>query len=367
MPILPPVTSALRRALTRLKAFWPTPVAISTQEKGRATLGAALGLLLVALAAGLLLEGSVASEHGALALMLVAPIGASAVLVFAVPSSPLAQPWAVVAGNTLSTLVGVACVAWVPNATLAGAVAVGAAIAVMLLGRCLHPPGGAAALLTVLAGNSRWQFALNPVLVDSLLLVAAGLIYNNLTGRPWPHLQPAKAQEPARFTTQDLDAALAHYNQVLDVSRDDLQSLLEHAEGFAYQRKLGGLRCADVMSTTPVVARQEMALREAWALLRSHKVKALPVVDRQQHLVGIVTVADFIGSTGLDALADKVVASIMTRTVRVASADRLLIDLVPVFADHGHRHIPIIEADRRVVGMITQSDLIRALYRAVRS
>lgn len=385
MPSRPPASTALRHALSRLKSFWPAPIAIDGKEKCRASLGAALGLLVVALGAGFWLNGAIAAEHGALALMLIAPIGASAVLVFGLPASPLAQPWSVIGGNTLSTLVGVGCVTWIPNASLAGAVAVGLAVAVMLAGRCLHPPGGAAALLTVLAGSSRWQFALNPVLLDSLLLVAAGLLYNNLTRRRWPHVQPAKPAESTRFSAQDLDAALAHYNQVLDVSRDDLQSLLEHAEGFAYQRKLGGLRCADVMSTTPVVARQEMSLRDAWALLRSHKVKALPVVDRQRHIVGIVTVADFINPLDLDAHeglrwhlrtllrpgrngpAGKIVGDIMTRTVRVASADRSLIDLVPVFSEHGHRHVPIIDGDRRLVGIITQSDLIRALYRAVRS
>ncbi|KTT30960.1 membrane protein, partial [Pseudomonas oryzihabitans] len=64
---------------------------------------------------------------------------------------------------------------------------------------------------------------------------------------------------------------------------------------------------------------------------------------------------------------ERTVGRIMTRTVRVASADRLLIDLVPVFSENGHRHIPIIDGSRRLVGIITQSDLIRALYQAVRA
>tara|TARA_R110000868_G_scaffold409835_1_gene696210 strand:+ start:1341 stop:1697 length:357 start_codon:yes stop_codon:yes gene_type:complete len=77
--------------------------------------------------------------------IIVAPLGASAVLVFAVPSSPLAQPWAVVGGNTISTLIGVWAFNLFPDITLAAGVAVGGAILVMSLLRCLHPPGGAAA------------------------------------------------------------------------------------------------------------------------------------------------------------------------------------------------------------------------------
>ena len=61
----------------------------------------------------------------------------------------------------------------------------------------------------------------------------------------------------------------------------------------------------------------------------------------------------------------EVVGQIMTRQVRVASADRYLIELVPLFSEGGHHHIPIIDADKRLVGIITQSDLVGALYRTV--
>ena len=382
----PPPRNARTTLMSRFRALWPAPLAIDAREKWRASCGAALGILLVAVAAAYWLEGTTAAEHSMLALALVAPLGASAVLVFAVPSSPLAQPWSVLGGNTLSALVGIACVKWVPDVTLCAALAVSLAIAVMFALRCLHPPGGACALLVVVMGCDRFEFALSPVLIDSLLLVIAGLLYNNLTKRPWPHVQQSAAPPSgSRFSSADLDAALAHYNQVLDVSRDDLQALLEQAEASAYQRKMGELHCADVMSQNPIAARQEMPLREAWALMRKHKIKALPVIDRQRHLLGIVTVADFMQQIDLDAhegvgwhlrallrqargsQPGNIVGEIMTRTVRVASSDRLLIDLVPVFSENGHRHIPIIDAQRHLVGIITQSDLIKALYAAVRA
>ena len=83
---------------------------------------------------------------------IVAPMGASAVLVFGVPASPLAQPWAVVGGNTLSALVAVTCMHIAGPVNLAAAAAVALAIAVMFATRSLHPPGGATALLIVLSG-----------------------------------------------------------------------------------------------------------------------------------------------------------------------------------------------------------------------
>lgn len=368
----------------RVRALWPAPLALDAREKWRACGGAGLGMLLVAALASLSLNGLFALQHSLLALAIVAPVGASAVLVFALPSSPLAQPWAVIGGNTVSALVGIACAKWIPDASIAAAIAVSLSIAAMIAARCLHPPGGAAALLMVIAGCEQFSYALSPVMLDSGILVLAGLVYNNLTRRPWPHVQQPDLTTPgSRFSAADLDAALAHYNQVLDVSRDDLQALLQSAEASAYQRNMGEIRCADIMSKTPVVARQEMPLHEAWALMRRHRIKALPVIDRQQHLLGIVTVADFMKQVDLEvhqgvgwhlrALlresrgkeANSIVGQIMTRTVRVASADRLLTELIPVFSEHGHRHVPIIDERRQLVGIITQSDLIRALYSAV--
>ena len=60
----------------------------------------------------------------------------------------------------------------------------------------------------------------------------------------------------------------------------------------------------------------------------------------------------------------EVVGQIMTRKVRVASADRPIAELVPLFASTGHHHIPIIDAERRLVGIVTQSDLVAALSRS---
>ena len=112
----------------------------------RAAGGALLGVAFAAVA------GWLGSTLGDAALpWLVAPVGASAVLVFALPASPLAQPWPVFGGNIISTLVGLAIAHFMPTAVLAGALAVGVAIAAMSLARCLHPPGGACALLAVLS------------------------------------------------------------------------------------------------------------------------------------------------------------------------------------------------------------------------
>ncbi|MDB5869066.1 MAG: hypothetical protein JWP96_1398, partial [Polaromonas sp.] len=197
------------------RAFLPARTRIDTRERLRLVAGALIGIFLTGLLchlAGGLMAGRLP--------WLFAPLGASAVLVFAMPASPMSQPWAVVGGNTLSALAGIAGVHGMHllgSPALAAAVAVATAITVMLALRCLHPPGGATALMMVLGGIKEPAFAFYPVLLNSVLLVLAGMVYNNLTRRPYPHRPPPPASGAAAgdLLDADLDAVLARYNQVL--------------------------------------------------------------------------------------------------------------------------------------------------------
>ncbi|MFT3813789.1 MAG: HPP family protein [Acidovorax sp.] len=361
-----------------LRALLPARVRVNQRERLRAALGGALGIALTAL-----LCRAFAPQHGAAA-WLIAPMGASAVLIFALPASPLAQPWAVVGSHTVAALAGVACAAWIPDPAWAGAVAVGLAIAAMFALRCLHPPGGATALFAVLSHSGDPRFVLFPVLANALLMALAGMAYNSLTGRRYPHAQQAAPAAPARsphFTAADFDAALAHYNQVLDVPRDDLEALLQAAELAAWQRQWGELRCAEAMSADPVTVLADTSLADAWAAMRQRRVKALPVVDAGRRIVGIVALADFMRHAQPDAPPlglgkrlravltggkgqPKRIEQIMTREVRTARADQRVAELVPLFSEGGHHHIPIVDGDGRLAGILTQSDLVRVLYRA---
>lgn len=195
----------------------------------RGAAGAFIGILLAG-AAGLALIRALPAFP-----WLLAPLGASAVLVFAVPASPLAQPWAVVGGNLLSALAGLAVHAVVPLPALAAALGVAAAIAAMSMARCLHPPGGACALLGALGSPAiaahGWGALLLPLALNLAALVAVGWLYNRITGHPWPHhLVTPPAPPPARYAIEDLDAVLEDWDEVLDVSREDLDALFRAVE-----------------------------------------------------------------------------------------------------------------------------------------
>ncbi|HEY0685441.1 MAG TPA: HPP family protein [Steroidobacter sp.] len=366
--------------LTWLKGFRPAPFAVNASERWRSVVGALLGILITALLCRLF-----ASAPGVA--WLIAPLGASAVLAFVVPASPLAQPWSVVGGNTLSALIGVLSVQLIDDPATAGAVAVGAAIAAMFALRCLHPPGGAVALLATLTHASSFEFVLFPVLLNSLLLVMVAIVYNTATGRPYPHTQVIErdnTRSRSRFSSEDLDAVLKRYNQVLDVSRDELENILHMAEMNAMERRLGELRCEDIMTRNVHTVEYGADLEDAWQLMRRHRIKALPVVDRHRRILGIISLADFMRHADQErngAIRERLnqlikrsgnshttkpeaVGQIMCSKVRVVSADRSVAELLPIFTEDGHHHIPVIGEDNRLVGIITESDFVRALYRS---
>lgn len=379
------------RLASWLRRFLPGQPTVGWNERVRASVGAFLGLL-ITFAVTKSVIGDTAAPPS-----LIAPMGASSFLLFCLPSSPLAQPWPVIGGNVLSALVAVAVVRVIPEPLLAAPLAVGVAIAVMFVCRCLHPPGGAVALFTALAGPSvaaaGFHFALLPVGLNSALLVACAIVLNTLCRRPYPHAQlhvpptPAVSgeAEPPRapgITHEDVDAVFARYGEVLDIDPSDMEALFEQLELRVQRRRLGGIRCADIMSRDVVSVPFATPLREAWSLLRSRNLAALPVVGAGMRVMGMVGRDDFLrGATfeRADGLRERLraflrppttshstepeaVGQIMTTPVPTIREDRHFIELVPLMRESGFGHIPVVDERRRLVGMVSQADVIAALY-----
>jgi CBS domain-containing membrane protein len=154
---------------------------VSWAERLRACSGALVGLVLVFTIAKMLGEFVGINEW------LMASLGASALLVFALPGSPMAQPWAVIAGNSFSALVGITAFNLISEPLLAMPIAASLSILLMFILRCLHPPAAAVALIVVLGHISHYRYVLFPVLIDSVLLVLVAGVYSNLTGKPYPN------------------------------------------------------------------------------------------------------------------------------------------------------------------------------------
>ncbi len=171
--------------------------------------------------------------------MLIASMGASAVLLFAVPHGQLSQPWPVLVGHLGSAVIGVGCGKLIDDTRLAAACAVGLAIGVMHVAKAIHPPGGATALSAVIGGNAvhslGWSFVWRPVTLNALSIVAVAVAYNALF--PWRrypgHLVKrrrvpggAPAGAPS-LTHDDVRHALRELDSFIDVTEDDLVRLHE--------------------------------------------------------------------------------------------------------------------------------------------
>ena len=332
-----------------------------------ASLGALAGIALTGMLSALLLGHT----NSLILPLLVAPMGASAVLVFAVPASPLAQPWPVIGGNIISAIAGIATARLIPDPTLAAGIAVAAAIALMSITRSLHPPGGAVALLCVLSGPSAsgFLFAFIPVGLNCLLLVSAGIIYHRFaSNHSYPH-QPAPltanthrtADLPAPlrvgFRPEDIDAALAESGETFDISRDDLDRLLRRVEALAGAHAHKHLTCADIMSRDVIQALETTTPDAARALLLNHDVRTLPVTDA----TGLVT-----GAIGLRELSRNpagTILSLMTPAVTAAPTQPVSTLIAPL-TNGSTRAVIITDPTGRARGIVTQTDLLAALARS---
>lgn len=214
-------------------------------EQVLAGLGGMLSILLI-----LLVTGAILGQQAAL--LIIPSLGASAVLIFAVPHSPLTQPWSVLGGHLLSALIGVTCYKLIPAPILAAALAVGLAIGGMHLARCIHPPGGATALTAVIGGSSvhslGYSYALSPVAINCLIILLTGFLFNYAF--PWRRY-PASLMHyavPVRkseawpvLSEEQIEAAMDSLNVVIDISPAELGQVIEQAMQIARQGSQHGL------------------------------------------------------------------------------------------------------------------------------
>lgn len=373
----------MRLVMSFLRRLLPEQAPVSPRERVRAACGALAGLL------GTGLVARAALGTGVELPALIAPMGASAVLLFAVPSSPLAQPWSILGGNLVASVVGVTAGLFIHDPLVAAALAGAGAVAVMMALRCLHPPSGAVALTAVLGGPAihdlGYGFVLWPVGANTILILGIALLFNNLTGRSYPHVAhaaPAAPTPEGRFglSSADIDAALEDYDQVLDIGRGDLEALLRRAQLSAVMRRSGPASCASILTRDVVGIAPEAPLREALALLRRHHIKMLPVTDESARVIGVLTQTDLMDKAEWDGRGPRLglarrwqltlgrgraphgcAADVMTTEVESLRPEMSLAQVAARMAQSGHHHLPVVGPEGRLMGVVSQSDLVAAL------
>ena len=330
-------------------------------------LGAFIGLLLSSFISWLVL--------GDLNAWYIAPMGASSVLLFAVPASPLAQPWNMVVGNTLAGIIGVSCALFIPNLTYAFSVAVAVAIFLMMTTDSLHPPSGAVAITAVLGGKAvhdlGYLFVFYPVLLNSILLMFVAIIFNRALGKQYPHKAQLNTRTASPTPTQkvtiqpaDIQNVLEHQTELLDISEYDLQKIILAAQEKANARGVSQFKCQDIMSKHVVSLNEQDDIHSALDKFKQMNLMSLPVSNAEQQLVGTLALYEvvewFKRANDMRTTWEHQVKHIMVRQVVTVKPEQPIQDLVPYFVERSFNYIPVVE-HQKIVGMISRADMIAAL------
>jgi len=372
-----------------LHSLGPAVARTPAAEAIRAGVGALIGLGLTGL---FVLSPAIDLSLG---LYLVAPFGATAVLLFAVPNSPLAQPWSAVVGNTVAALVGVAVCMAIEDPVFRIALAVGLAITATILCRAVHPPAGAVAMTAAMnpdmVKHLGFWFALTPIATGAVALVLIAAAYARLTGRRYPFRQfdepnrhgtkDAEPMERLGLTEEELTRILERYRQSFNLGVEDLARLIGAAELQAATHRTGPLTAADIMSRNLVTIAPDTPLGEVADLFRKHRFASLPVVGANGRFLGVIFQIHLISRAREDALRlnrgfgpalkrlidrerDKPVRAedIMSVAVPRATTATPIAALLAIMTDVDVDAAPVVEHDA-LVGIVTRIDLIAALVR----
>ncbi|MRR51256.1 MAG: CBS domain-containing protein [Rhodocyclaceae bacterium] len=297
------------------------------------------------------------------------PVGATSIIMFALPHSPLGQPWSVAGGLLVSALAGLVCGHWIAWPVLAAAAAVALAIWAMSSLRCMHPPGGALAAGLALTPTASWT-SLETVAANILAALAAVLLINNLLpGRRYPQCAPPAPKPapppPSRsgIRHQDLQYALEQIDSFIDIREDDLVRIYNLAVDHAFRRHTTQT-CGDLMTKPAVAGEFNTRLDEAWTLLRENHIQALPVVDREQRVIGLLSLENFPHLTPETQTSQPEVAGqAMIHPIILAREDDNIGIAAAALATRGHQQsIPVTDADGHLKGILSQTDVLTNLY-----
>lgn len=205
---------------------------ISLGEKIIAVVGSFIGIAIVYSLCSQYLDGLGAS-------LLVASLGASTMLLFAMPHGELSQPWPLIGGQTVAAITGVTAATLIPDVMLAAAAAVSLCLAAMYVLRCIHPPGGATALTAVIGGDAvtqlGYQFVLTPVLINMVSVFIVAMIINYpfawrrypLALIETPEPSPCRKGYCCNISHNDFVDALSKMDSFIDINEHDLMKMYD--------------------------------------------------------------------------------------------------------------------------------------------
>ncbi|WP_417806975.1 HPP family protein [Thioclava sp.] len=369
-----------RRIRRQIRRFGPSMGRRPGVDILRGAIGAGLAIFFVTFIVSLLPHSRQANIY------LVSSFASTAVLLFVLPNSPLAQPWASMMGMLISAVVPILVLQIIPP-PYADGLAVAAAIATMMAARALHPPAAGIALLVVLEHEAGIHlglgFAVFPIATLTAVLIVCAMIYNRVFGISYPTrplanhtAQGAQAHDPVhKLSQRDLSDLLLEFNHSANLAPADLAQLLAAAEYRAAEALLAGTLVRDIMTHNPVTVTPEAPLSEIVRKMTELNVHTLPVVDSLDHYLGVVDQQDALEELFKEfdllrrpfrfraAPPEAEARSIFHTNIRTVEDDTAVGALLERLARREARVVPVVNEAGLLTGILTRTDIMTLLLR----
>lgn len=193
-----------------------------------------------------------------------------------------------------------------------------------------------------------------------------------------------KSNRPGRVEYQQ---ALRSMNTYIDITVDDLMALSDRAQRFASHNATESLGVSRVMSRPVRTVHPDTTVKDAARIMVSERISGLPIVDDEERLVGLITEADFLRALGVPAqqphhslwhtleslfshlahherleAPDDPVSEYMIRNVLTVGPEHDLRHVIGMMKQYYVKRVVVCDDSRRVLGMVTRSDLVRVFF-----
>lgn len=191
------------------------------------------------------------------------------------------------------------------------------------------------------------------------------------------------------LSREDFEHALDEMGAVIDVTVSDLIIITDKARRHAQLRHAEALLVSDLMTQPVKTVSPDTPLSEAAAMLLSDRISGLPVIDRLNRLVGIVTEADFLDAIGIPChrpthtlwqtlegmfshpielrQPGETVSALMVTEVVTVRPEQNIDDVLNAMRSHRVKRLVVVDEQRMPLGMITRSDLVRVFFERIRN
>lgn len=184
-----------------------------------------------------------------------------------------------------------------------------------------------------------------------------------------------------RISDEDVLAAMKKMPGYIDITSGDFKEIYALAFELATERLSGSLTASDVMTRNLVSVTLNTPLTEIAELMARHRISGVPVLDGEGRVAGIISEKDFLGRMGgapLQSFMDVVAqclknkgclalplrnqraADIMTPSVVTVEPHTKVKDISRIFMEKGINRVPVLDSNRKPVGIVCRSDLVRS-------